>query len=249
MIQLIIPDDVATETQLSIKTLGATPWAWLLFDEATSSALINDAKLVLDKAFAYNTYVFWLESTLFTSEDDLTVQELLQQTPIWTKERHKELYDDAKSTANELLPYILSTRAEANDQYMAVYNALRSTKSIKNIYHELQDLAASTHPELQAVYLQLRTQLLTVYTHIGEILDRSYTTEDFTLLKQAFAELEATHQSFLETVSTLSTSKWADIELSTLMNIDHYLYKGTKQLMEWVQAVYLTASETHELEA
>ena len=250
-VERIIPSDSKWESELSISVVDswATEWSeWWLFDEAALLALTNDSKTVIDQAFAYNTYLFGIESTKFLEEWDADREAILSTMPIQTDARRDELYDQAKATANELLPYILRSKPNTQSQYSAVYNALKSIKSLKNIYSDLQTLASSTNPELMELYSTLRTQLLIIYMHLWEIIDRSYSAEEFALLRQSFSELESTHNAFMKQVSALSTDSSLDVSLSTLMNIDHYLYKWTKQLIDAVQSVYLSDDQQYELE-
>lgn len=221
------------------------------FVEAALYALENDTQTLVEKTLDYNIYVFWLTHSQINEQadiDKLTPKDVLPRD----KNKHKIQYDKAKIIANKILDFLLPLKNKLHTQKnvekatrieKSINASLRSLKSIKNIYHDMQDLKATTDPFLTKLYADLFDDVIEVYHYIASITDRDYNTENFKQLTKAVDSLKAFHESFISNLKDITAEKDEELQLSELINIDHYINQGSTMLVKAVQYSYLSAEE------
>lgn len=113
------------------------------------------------------------------------------------------MYDRTKETGNRMLTYLLPIKgtqlpADAAEDLASVDKVIKSTfksmKSIKNIYHNLQDLRANPHPAMQELYTQLLDDSIEFHRHVAAIIDRDYEVENFEELTTTYNEMKDFHK-------------------------------------------------------
>ncbi len=227
------------------------------FSQAAIIALEEDTKTLIDEAVAYNINVFWLSQDHIKEWSEL-LSDIPKDSVERDKEIHKWMYDTATTTWNIILSHLLKLKeVTLSDEWVtstswidkSIQSVFRSLKSTKNIYHDIQALKASSNTDMQALYKTLFVNVSKVYNRIASITDRTYTSENFQKLSQASQDLTVFHQEFIGQLTELNkkTTK-NDINLSTLINIDHYVHQAAQMLVDAIQHTYLTQSEDESFE-
>lgn len=224
------------------------------FSQAALIALEEDTKTLIDQAMHYNTYLLGLTQD-HIKEGTEAYTAIPKNLEDRNKEYHVSLYDKAKDTGNILLSHLLKLKELPMSDDAAqttssidktIHAVFRSLKSTKNIYHDVQELKGTTDKKLQELYKTLFIHVTWVYQHVATITDRTYWSENFVKLTAAATELSAFHTAFIEQLSAFTSSK--EMELSTLINIDHYTHQSAQMLVQAVQHAYLTHSEDASFE-
>lgn len=249
LVRKIVPDDSIEDKTIQLK-IDAINFIWWddTLSQAAVYALQQDTQVLVENTLDYLTYALNIDQDyLETKEFDQT--SLMKHMIEWDKVTHQEQYEHARTIANRLYEMVLKLRENSlptheasllQNSELAIEACLRAIKSIKNIYHDLQDLAWSTTPAVQSLYTQSRYKVALIAKHLADIIDMDYTSEDFEEVRAAMNELDSFHTGFEEYLTQIvAEGKETDIPLSVLMNIDHYLYQGSEKLVEAVRKVYL----------
>lgn len=249
-IEWIIPHDAKEEKKLHIESSedGSNSTQMSL---PKLYALQEDTKTLIDHAFLYNSYVFAIHGHDLMG-DFIDSDALIKKMNTRDKEHHIKLYHDTKIIADKLLSYTLPLKQQINGTMIepfsrierSINDSLKSIKSIKNIYRDIQNLAESNNPVLQDIYKQLVENSIHLYRHIAIIIDRHYDAENLEELSAALEKIKLYHSHFVDELSNLaSKKKLVNEELSTLLNIDHYLFQSAHTIVEAVHHMYLTEEE------
>lgn len=220
-------------------------------------ALHEDAKSLIDKVYEYNLYTFGIEAArMFTTEYEYT--QAIKEISRRQKETHKQQYYELKHIWNTMLEYLVPLRMEklwksdgelVHHIEKAIHFCFRSAKSMKNIYRNLQEIKQSHNSSIEDIYHEILTYSFDLYRNMAMILDREYESEDFEELSISFEKIKGYHKTFLEKITSLLVQKKiSDIEISELMNIDHYLLQADKMLIKAIQHVYLSIDEATAFE-
>lgn len=217
-------------------------------NQAAVYALVDDSKLLCQQTLHYLTYALNIDSD-YLEKNNFDQTSLMKHEHKREKSEHQQQYETARETANTLYEFVLQLRpyslptsdAKAlKHTEESIEACLRSLKSIKNIYHDLQDLAKSSSQSSKKLYIQSRFKVASIAKHLFDIIDNSYTEEDFEEVRQALNELDSFHTGFEHYLSEMvNDGEETDIPLSVLMNIDHYLFQGSEKLVDAVRKVYL----------
>jgi len=215
------------------------------FGKASLYALQEDSKTLIDKAFAYCVYVFGIDQKDL-HEDSYSLDLVMKWIAKWNKDEHKKMYTETKKVWDALYQHILPVKESQDISAVdnTVHDALRAVKSIKNVYHNIQDLKQAESKELKELYNTLLTHAITVSSHIAAITDREYSAENFQELTAAQKDLQQFHSTFIEQLTEIDTKKLpGDMTISSLINIDHYVTQSMNLLVNSVKHAYLTQQE------
>lgn len=219
----------------------------IAYTQARLYALREDCKTLIHMTFDYNTFAFGLKKDLFekvVSDKD----ELLPDLHDRDKEKHRMQYDRAREAGNVLLEYVIQLRSssltpDANETAsrieQTINDCFRSLKSTKNIYHDLQDLRESSHPILKSLFGRFLLNAHSFYARMYTIIDSK---SDISFVDQCHDAREAIntfHAGFVNELTQLI--RWDatdDIQISVLINLDHYLHQAAETLLNAVELVY-----------
>ena len=169
--------------------------------QAAVYALQQDTKTLCEQSLHYLTYSINID-TAYLENNNFDETSLMKHQIKREKITHAQKYEKAKSIANRLYQSVLSLRtnqlaeqeaALLQDIELAIEANLKSLKSIKNIYHDLQDIALSTNEYTQSLYAQSRYKVACITKHLYDIVDDEYTNDDFEEARFAMNELDSFH--------------------------------------------------------
>lgn len=103
----------------------------------------------------------------------------------------------------------IDTANDITSVEISLHDAMRATKSIKNVYHNIQDLKESKDETVQELYRTLLTHSVHVSSHIASIIDREYSAEHFQELTEAQENLQNFHTKFIEQLTHIDSTKLA----------------------------------------
>jgi len=170
------------------------------------------------------------------------------------KNKHKEMYMEVKRISDIMLENLLPLKQEKLPKDMrkiseyvekTIYSALKSVKGTKNIYRDIQNIKESESKVLQEIYETFHKQTKELYLHVAHITDREFNKENFHELKAALEKIEIYHRGFIEMVTKLVNKKvdLEEIDIPSLINVDHYVYQSAKTMVKALQNTYLTEEE------
>ena len=229
---------------------------WSAFSIAELYALHADSKTLVDHIFTYNSYVFGFDkNTLLDKKSN--VDDLINKPISWDKKVHAKQYADIKYISDLMFEYVLPLKIQKlpkSERHLieqietGMYAGMRSAKSIKNIYHDLQDLKSSDNKTMQELYQKVQHNAAVFYKHVARVIDRKYTKDNFEELTSALQTIKKDHKNFVDYLTKTITKKLTkkeleDIDVATLLNLDHYLYQSAKTLVSALQNVYLDPEE------
>lgn len=133
-----------------------------------------------------------------------------------------------------------------------IYSCLKSIKATKNIHHELVDLRESIDPTLQTIYQELFDKLVNYYRQIITVtlhIPNGVPTHNYELLLQTFGMIKQIHSEFGELFISFNNGKGSEeFHLTSLINIDHYIYETLEMLFIATAHIYLPEGEVEKLE-
>lgn len=252
LISRLVPEK--KDDTLQLKVLGATI-TWHKHGSAFSSAqlyaLHEDCKVLIDHAATYNAYLFgWDMKKIHEAKDSKK-----EIKAMWRdKNKHKEIYTNTKKISDIMFEHLLPLKHEKLPKEIrkisehvetTIYNVTKSIKSTKNIYRDVQNLKDAESETLKEIYHAFSKQTKEFYLHIAHITDRVYTKENFHELKEALKSVEKYHLGFIEMVTEIINKKrdLEEIDIPTLINVDHYIYQSAKTMVKALQNTYLTEEE------
>jgi hypothetical protein len=170
--------------------------------QAAVYALQQDTRILVEHTLGYVTYALNID-TEYLESNDFDQTSLIKHQTEWDKSTHQEQYEQARTIANREYEMVIKLRenslptAESSilqNSELAIEACLRTLKSIKNIYRDLQDLSVSTTPAIQSLYTQSRYKVALIAKHLADIIDMDYTSEDFEEVRAAMNELDSFHK-------------------------------------------------------
>jgi len=229
---------------------------WVTFSLAQIYALHEDNKTLIDEVFDYNRYAFWLDRALLDTPN-VSVDHILKNLIPWDKKTHAAMYDKVKHTSDIMLEYLLPAKTQnlsKKDRNLlenieqTIYACTKSAKSIKNIYHDLQDIQSSSNKTMKTLTQKVLTNAAVYYTHVANIVDKEYDKKNFQELSDALQSIKSDHRHFVEYLtkelsSKLTKKELQQLNIATLLNLDHYLYQSAKRLVTALQHTYLENEE------
>ena len=236
------------QTQMSTKVTG--------FSLAQIHALHEDSKTLIDQVFDYNSYVFGFDKSVLHDEHAHR-QDVVNKTQAWDKKTHAAQYTKLKHTSDIMLEHLLPAKGKSLHQKdrellehieKTIYTSTQSAKSIKNIYRDIQDLQSSSNKTMKTLTTKVLINAATFYQHVAHIIDRKYSTKNFEELSDALHAIEADHEQFIdyltqELSAELTKEELQELNIPTLLNLDHYLYQSAKRLVTAIQHTYLGTEE------
>lgn len=251
MIEWIMPAKTSDDIQLRIQ--GATiKHKNETFAQPQIYALYEDCKILIDYIFAYNTYLFGFKKKSLFNED-MNSKDILANLNTRNSTKQKKHYENIKKIGDIMLEHLLPLKIKKLPKDVrwlsehietSIYSAIKSAKSLKNIQSDILDLKDTPNKNLQAMYTTMQENAATFYMHVANIIDRDYNKENFEELNTALKKITKDHKTFIENISKkIAKNKLSDLEIPTLINIDHYLYQSANTLVTALQHTYLTWSE------
>ncbi len=228
----------------------------MTFSLAQIYALHEDNKTLISQVYDYNTYAFGLDRTLL-SNPDKNVKDILEHRLPRDKKKHAAMYDKLKHTSDIMLEYLLPAKMQKfskKDRSLleniekTIFASTKSAKSIKNIYHDIQDLQESSNKTMKTLTQKVLTNAANFYQHIGYVIDHSYDKKNFLEISNALNTIKKDHHNFIDYLTKelsekLTKKELQQINVATLLNLDHYLYHSAKKLVTALQHTYLEADE------
>ncbi len=247
------------DTDLRLKVLDATvkgQKSGATFASAKLYALHEDCKALINYVAVYNAYLFGRDmKELKTIKGSKKVIKAVDRD----KTKHKEMYFESKKISdimfenllplkNERLPKDVGEISEHVEK--TIYSAVKSAKSTKNIYRDIQDLKESESNVLKDIYHTYSNESKEFYIHVAHITDSEYKKENFHELGIALKRIETYHHGFIEMVTKFITKSkdFEEIDIPSLINIDHYIYQSAKTMVKALQNTYLTDQEESSFE-
>ncbi len=244
------------EKSQQLKVLDATiTWQSnaIWFASAKLYALHEDCKFLIDHVATYNAYLFWRNMQQLHEVGEKT-------DPVsWDKNAHREMYAQMKWITDIMYEHLLPLKQEklppevrkmSEQVEVTISNAYKSSKSIKNIYRDVQNLKWADNHTLKEIYSAFSHQAKELYLHVAAITDREHTIENFEELKEVVAKITKYHYGFVEMISKIVSKKEGleDIDVPSLININHYVYQSAKTLVRAIQHTYLNEEEGEAFE-
>lgn len=254
LVELIVP--AKKDKVQELKVLQATVGGWhrhdAWFATAKLYALHEDCKLLIDDTATYNAYLFgWEMHEIHAAKKEKRSDiEAVRRD----KNKHKEMYMEVKRISDIMLENLLPLKQEKLPRDMrkisehvekTIYGTLKSVKATKNIYRDIQNIKESESKVLQEIYDTFHKQTKEFYLHVAHITDREYNEQNFQELKEALKKIEVYHRGFIEMVTKLVNKKvdLEEIDIPSLINVDHYVYQSAKNMVKALQNTYLTEEE------
>ena len=177
----------------------------------------------------------------------------MQKSITRDSKKHDELYNNIKKTSDIMLESLLPLKLQHLHhkerkmlEYIeqSIYATVKSSKAIKNIVNDLQNLKSIKDSKIADLYTKIKKHQIIFYQHIANIIDRSYSKENFKELSEAFAEIKEMHNNFIQDLSkAIAKEQVEEIDIPTLINFNQYLYKADKNFVTALQYTYLTDEE------
>lgn len=251
-----VPDRKDEKNKLHIQQLEANQQSQS-FVWAQTLALDADSKDLLEKTIAYTGYIYgisWEKCKPLEFNADVVLA-----TPIaWRKQEHIHQYEQIKNDSDIMLTALLHLKSlkKGKDNALQVhhiettlYSCIKAIKAIKNIRHELIDLRETMDPKLQQLFKQSVEMLIVFYRHLANVTQRHNSVVAYEELTHAFGVIKHIHAEFMHLFLELGNT-WAleDVHVTTLINVDHYMYEACEMIFIATMHTYLSDEEVTHLE-
>jgi phosphate:Na+ symporter len=168
------------------------------------------------------------------------------------------MYGRLKQTEGSILEYYtrLQTADLSQEQYALINQyittvrfCIRAAKSMKDIYHDLEDLESTADETLYKQYHDLQKdwkEFHQTFLSLLEIEDKKTLFEELaSVMKRAFQNQKLRSSEIIE---SLRKKHLNEIETSTLMNVHHEILSVKKSLLRALAHLKLTAAQADEFE-
>lgn len=221
------------------------------FASAKLYALHEDCKTLINHAATYNAYLFGrnMKDIYILKNSKKSIEATGRD-----KTKHKEMYAECKKIGDVMLEHLLPLKQEklskeirkiAEHIETTIYCSTKSVKATKNIYRDIQNMKDSESKTLQQIYKTFSEQSKEFFIYVASITEKEHTKKNFQELKTALQKIETYHIGFIEMVTTLinKKAKPEDIDIPSLINVDHYIYRSAKTMVKALQKTYLADEE------
>ncbi len=221
------------------------------FASAKLYALHEDCKTLINHAATYNAYLFGRNmKDIYILKNSKKGIEATGRD----KTKHKEMYTECKKISDVMLEHLLPLKQEklskeirkiAEHIETTIYCSTKSIKATKNIYRDIQNMKDSESKTLQQIYKTFSEQSKEFFIYVASITEKEHTKKNFQELKIALQKIETYHIGFIEMVTKLVNKKvdLEEIDIPSLINVDHYVYQSAKNMVKALQNTYLTEEE------
>lgn len=218
------------------------------------AALTEDMKMLIEGTLQYTEYIYGLKPKLLETKDlteEIAGTHLLKRN----KATHIDQYEVVKTMADKLFAAVLQLKGMKKNQESVqqlrhidktIASCLKAVKATKNIRRDLLDLRESDETVFKQLYEKLLATQVSFYRYLYRSMGE-YDMSKFESLSQALLLMKHFQQESRQLISTLSKQgKFEDMHLTTLINLDHYVYETADMLMIAIAYTYL---EKQDLEA
>jgi phosphate:Na+ symporter len=170
----------------------------------------------------------------------------------------ENLYEKLKKTEGEILIYCAAFQPDDLDtvqrnfinQYLAaVRHGIHSAKALKDIAHNIHELAESGNDVKHDAYHRFQQEWKIFDDTFNTILPIDEHANLFESLKQAMkSAYEALHQNNLRFINSLKSRYLSEVETSTLMNVELEMLSAKKSLLRALAHLKLDASQADAFE-
>ncbi len=208
--------------------------------EAALEVLTKDINHLLHRVFLLQFSILKIDKIGF--ED----KKLLKETNGLSYKNQYALIKELEGELVEFYVGIQNQKLESAESIrlkhliISIRHVMSSAKSIKDIAHNVEDFERSVNDHLINFLLEKRKDQEFFYEHIHQILDSKNPELHFEELANLKIRSKTNYNNFLESAyDIVRESKFSDIEISTLFNINREIHSSNKSLLLAVKELLL----------
>ena len=217
--------------------------------EAALEVLTKDINHLLHRVILLQFAILNIDKTGF--EDKQLLEKIKEMS-------YRNQYNQVKELEGELVEFyveIQTQKLESEESIrlkhlmISIRHIMSSAKGIKDIAHNIEDFERSVNDYLINFLVEKRTEQEAFYKNIHQILD----TKNQELLFEELANLKIrsknNYNNFLESAYVIiRKSKFSDIEISTLFNINREIHSSNKSLLLAVKELLLNNIQSKDFD-
>lgn len=215
--------------------------------DAAIDALKQELFGLIDHVFVFNLNTFKIKKDLFGLHEEK------KNNGLFSKPANGDEYVTIKQLEGEMVAYYLSIQnqklegdePERLEKYVfAVRNTMQAVKAIKDVAHNIVAIERSANDIQMALLDMLRSELGTFYLSLYRLLHSDTEAGRMELLADENEKAQEMYQRSLDEIYGLArTGKLAQVDLSTLLNVNREVYNANKALILAVKDTVLHAEE------
>jgi len=214
-----------------------------------TDSVFHETERLLQKIAEFHRHLLAIDN----SKNIRFFQSLTQQSGISEK-----LYEKLKKTEGEILLYCstfqpddldLEQHGLINKYLSAIRHGIHSAKALKDIQHNLKELANTSEDVLNEQYLQVQDdwrEFDLTFKQMVIVQNQKTLFEELALaMKVAFHKY---HQNNAEIINALKKKGVTEVQASTMMNVQVEILSAKKSLLRALAHLNLTASQANTFE-
>lgn len=215
--------------------------------DAAIDALKQELFGLIDHVFVFNLNTFKIKKDLFGLHEEK------KNNGLFSKPANGDEYVTIKQLEGEMVAYYLSIQnqklegdePERLEKYVfAVRNTMQAVKAIKDVAHNIVAIERSANDIQMALLDMLRSDLGSFYLSLYRLLHSDTEAGRMELLAEENEKAQDMYQRSLDEIYGLArTGKLAQVDLSTLLNVNREVYNANKALILAVKDTVLHAEE------
>gem|GEM_PF-1880458 len=207
--------------------------------------IVSLAKDVLQ----YNVSLFHID---YTKLIDKNLDYTFEQYTIDT-DRLDKLYDHIKSVETHLIQYCMHLTYGDEDTHLsarvaefnyAIMQLIQSTKMLKDISHNIEEVVRSEKSVMQHEAARLAGRIWNIYVDVMDIFAGEEHSQQYMKLLELFRTLKADDRKYIVTIQDLvSNDEISSEELSDLLRVQRYVYNSSKSYLLAVRELLISKKE------
>jgi phosphate:Na+ symporter len=216
--------------------------------ELAVDAMFHEGENLLRKTMEFHNNIWHLDN----------VSQGFLKSLVKSQNSINDLYGRLKQTEGSILEYYTRLQtAELSEQQYGLINqyittvrfCVRSAKSMKDIYHDLQDFKSTANDTIHKQYHDFQKdwrEFNLFFQGVLNLEDKRILFEELALLMKTIFQTQKNVSA--DIIEALGKKYLNQIEASTLMNVDYEIVSVKKSLLRALAHLRLTASQAEEFE-
>jgi len=221
---------------------------WLL-------ALRKDINDLAIQIIRYNVSFFSIDAAkLFAKNLDYTFSKSML-----SPEYIQKMYNDIKARETYLIQYALQLKwqetinekvsARIGELIYVIMQLVQSSKMLRDVYHNLQDIIVSDDDALEEQTLLFTTRVRNIYSDIIILLAVKEPVQTYQDILKIFLQIKKDDRSYITSVQHILKKEGLDSqEVSDLIRVNRYIYNSSKSFMTAMRDLFLNHEQRRALE-
>lgn len=221
---------------------------WLL-------ALRKDINELAIKIIRYNVSFFSINADkLFARDLDYTFS-----TKMLSAEYIHKMYDDIKERETYMIQYCLQLKQQETinkkisariwELIYVIMQLVQSSKMLRDVYHNLQDLVISDDDTLQEQVITFTSRVRNIYTDIITLLENKDRVQTYQYVLKILLQIKKDDREYISSVQHILKKEWLESqEVSDLIRVNRYIYNSSKSFMTAMRDLFLNYEQRRALD-